>query len=306
MHATGDTPQATPPVTGGSSPHPEHTSPPVRDEERAVLTNRDSHAASGSSGSVEETASRTQGKNFLSIIMQTLGTSSASSTRNEQLAQKEVHLEALVKSYRESNVAKEVRHEIDHAATTNGVNNGTATPRGVDGEAMRDVAEESTVLRGRRRASWTTQFRILSGRAFKNLYRNPALLTAHYTAAIAIAGERDFTDIRLPLTITRLSDLWYAHISRYKRYLRFPKSSWFLLLYPRVIWILVPVELGSLCKRENTIHAGKVSLDTLCFCSFYSIQHRANGYYSPFTYFTSKVRDFLSLIDRTDGRAGAI
>jgi predicted ATPase len=189
MHATGDTPQAPPSVTGGSSPQPEHTSPSARDEERAVPTNRDSHAASSSSGTVEQNESRTQGKNFLSVIKQTLGTASISSTRNERPAQKEVHLEALVKSYRESNVAKEVRHEIDHAATANGVNNGTATPRGADGGAMRDVAEESTVLRGRRRASWVTQFRILSGRAFKNLYRNPALLAAHYTAAIAIAGE---------------------------------------------------------------------------------------------------------------------
>jgi hypothetical protein len=94
----------------------------------------------------------------------------------------------LVKFYRESNIAKEVRHEIDVAAMANGLNNGTATHAG-DGGAMRDVAEESTVLRGRRRASWPTQFRILSGRAFKNLYRNPALLTAHYAAAIAIAGE---------------------------------------------------------------------------------------------------------------------
>jgi hypothetical protein len=189
MQATGDTPQATPSVTGGNSPHPEHTSPAGRDQERAVSTNRDSHAASGSSGTVGEPESRTQGKNFLSIIKQTLGTASASSTRNEQPVQKEVHLEALVKFYRESNIAKEVQHEIDHAATANGVNNGAAIPHAGDGGAMRDVAEESTVLRGRRRASWPTQFRILSGRAFKNLYRNPALLTAHYAAAIAIAGE---------------------------------------------------------------------------------------------------------------------
>jgi hypothetical protein len=52
----------------------------------------------------------------------------------------------------------------------------------------RDVAEVSE-LRGRKRASWSTQFRILSGRAFKNLYRDPALLAAHYLSSIALACE---------------------------------------------------------------------------------------------------------------------
>ena len=55
-----------------------------------------------------------------------------------------------------------------------------------DGE-LRDIVMESTLLRGRRRASWGTQFRILSGRAFKNLYRDPALLAAHYLSSIALA-----------------------------------------------------------------------------------------------------------------------
>ena len=50
-----------------------------------------------------------------------------------------------------------------------------------------DVAAESSLARGRKRASWGTQFRILSGRAFKNLYRDPALLAAHYVSAIVLA-----------------------------------------------------------------------------------------------------------------------
>ena len=58
---------------------------------------------------------------------------------------------------------------------------------------LRDVAVESTLLKGRKRASWMTQFKILSGRAFKNLYRDPALLAAHYLSSIALACESGFS-----------------------------------------------------------------------------------------------------------------
>ena len=97
-----------------------------------------------------------------------------------QKAPQEVHLETLVTAYAESDVSKSIRHEIDGIKATNNIESADQT---------RDVAEESNMLRGRRRASWLTQFRILSGRAFKNLYRNPLLLTAHYAAAISIARE---------------------------------------------------------------------------------------------------------------------
>ena len=52
-----------------------------------------------------------------------------------------------------------------------------------------DVVLETSLLRGRKGAGWGTQFRILSGRAFKNLYRDPALLAAHYLSAIGLASE---------------------------------------------------------------------------------------------------------------------
>jgi hypothetical protein len=65
--------------------------------------------------------------------------------------------------------------------------NGDATGGAVSNE-LPDVALETSILRGRKGASWGTQFRILSGRAFKNLYRDPALLAAHYLSAIGLAG----------------------------------------------------------------------------------------------------------------------
>lgn len=87
-------------------------------------------------------------------------------------------LSALVDAYAASDMATSIREEID------------ALSRGEDPtQSLPDVAEESRLLRGRKGASWPTQFRILSGRAFKNMYRDPALLTAHYILSIALARK---------------------------------------------------------------------------------------------------------------------
>lgn len=86
-------------------------------------------------------------------------------------------LAALIDSFASSDVAASIRAEIDSYAN-----------RDVN-EELPDVAVESTLLSGRRGASWSTQFRILSGRAFKNLYRDPALLTSHYVSALALARK---------------------------------------------------------------------------------------------------------------------
>jgi hypothetical protein len=64
----------------------------------------------------------------------------------------------------------------------------TGDADGAVNNELPDVVLETSILRGRKRASWGTQFRILSGRAFKNLYRDPALLAAHYLSAIGLAG----------------------------------------------------------------------------------------------------------------------
>ena len=84
-------------------------------------------------------------------------------------------LRILVQAYLDSDVSKEIQDDITSTA---------------DAEAeLRDVVGESSLLRGHQRATWTTQFRILSGRAFKNLYRDPALLAAHYASSVLIARK---------------------------------------------------------------------------------------------------------------------
>ena len=100
---------------------------------------------------------------------------------------------ALVESFKGSEEARELRDEIAAArVVSRGGASGHQTPsthtNGNGGE-LPDVALENQLTRGRQRASWGTQFRILSGRAFKNLYRDPALLAAHYIISIVLAGE---------------------------------------------------------------------------------------------------------------------
>lgn len=94
-------------------------------------------------------------------------------------------LASLVQSYVDSTIAADIKAEGEEIARQASL----ATTRDSASRQLPDVAEETSLLRGRKRASWGTQFRILSGRAFKNLYRDPALLAAHYLSAIGLAGE---------------------------------------------------------------------------------------------------------------------
>jgi hypothetical protein len=95
-------------------------------------------------------------------------------------------LSALVDSYASSDIANAIQEEA--IATRQDAVTGNTQSGPVSSE-LPDVISETTALRSRQRASWGTQFTILSGRAFKNLYRDPALLTAHYVSSIVIARE---------------------------------------------------------------------------------------------------------------------
>ena len=97
-------------------------------------------------------------------------------------------LATLVETYAKSDISERIKNEIEEVrASAHTGANGNGTEAG----ETRDVAVESSLLRGRKRASWGTQFRILSGRAFKNLYRDPALLAAHYISSVALARTSD-------------------------------------------------------------------------------------------------------------------
>lgn len=86
-------------------------------------------------------------------------------------------LDVLIAAYRNSDVAAAIRDEI-HAAgppESNGNANGSAG-HGTSGSGMK----------GFKRIGWLAQFLILSRRTWKNLYRNPMLMLAHYAIAILL------------------------------------------------------------------------------------------------------------------------
>jgi hypothetical protein len=128
------------------------------------------------------------------------------------------HIASLVDAYAASDIATAIRTDIRAVAQPG---------QGPEGsEELPDVAVESTLLRGRKRATWATQFRILSGRAFKNMYRDPALLTFQYSASIVAACERSRIFVGSLGTESRrhCSALWTVLSQRVRRYWRIPES----------------------------------------------------------------------------------
>jgi len=92
-------------------------------------------------------------------------------------------LDVLIAAYKDSDVAAGVRDEIENAART--VPNGAA-----DGNANGNANNYgiSGAMKGFRRVGWIGQFVILSRRTWKNLYRNPLLMLAHYAISILLGG----------------------------------------------------------------------------------------------------------------------
>lgn len=132
--------------------------------EETELQTRPSSIATGSSAYVKKKTSQ-----FLDAIRGNGGQRS-SVPITQRLA-------SIVDAYASSDIAREIRIEIESFSSRD------------PAEQLPNIEEENRLLRGRKGANWLTQFRILSGRAFKNLYRDPALLMAHYLSSIALACE---------------------------------------------------------------------------------------------------------------------
>ena len=97
-------------------------------------------------------------------------------------------LVVLVDAYATSDIAAGIKAHGDQLRRELVRTDNVDATGGAVSNELPDVALETSILRGRKGASWGTQFRILSGRAFKNLYRDPALLAAHYLSAIGLAS----------------------------------------------------------------------------------------------------------------------
>jgi len=180
---------------------------------------------------------------------QLLGVLTPTSHRHEELPVSP-KLAELVENFRESEIARSGNAEFEEVRR-NAQQEHTADANGV----LPDVAFETSLTRGRKRASYGTQFRILSGRAFKNLYRDPALLTAHYASSIVVALICGLFFHNLGFDIpgfqNRLGVFFFA-----------------LALF------------GFSCLSSLSLFANERIL---------FMRERANGYYSSFTYFCAKI-----------------
>ncbi|CAG8472928.1 5641_t:CDS:10 [Diversispora eburnea] len=136
------------------------------------------------------------------------------------------HLRNLVSSYRRSLISLEIKDEIDRA-----VNN------------------------THQRASWLTQFRILSDRTFKNLYRNPMLMLTHYCISVYLA--------------LLCGALFYKVTNDIAGF----QNRMGVLFFMCALF-------GFGCLSSLHVFAA----ERIIF-----VKERANGYYSPITYFSSKV-----------------
>ncbi|GAA5925630.1 hypothetical protein JCM3775_001459 [Rhodotorula graminis] len=174
----------------------------------------------------------------------TASVSSSSGSATPVQAPLPSELARLVSAFASSGPAQRTQREI-LAAKQGGASGG----RGAAGGA------ESDSLRNYRRATWWTQFTILSGRSFKNLYRDPMLMLSHYAVAVLAAGICAFLFRGITLDIpgfqNRMGMIFFA---------------------------LALFGFGCLTTLAT------FSRERLLFT-----RERANGYYNPLTYFAAKL-----------------
>jgi len=153
-------------------------------------------------------------------------------------------LDVLINAYNASDIAKEIQEEIDTANSPSPDGNANGNGQGLGGEG-----------KGFRRVGWIGQFMILSARTWKNLYRNPLLMLAHYAISIVLAclcgylffGVRD-------------------DISGFQNRLG--------------LFFFILALFGFSTLTSLNVFAAERTL---------FLRERANGYYSPITYFSAKV-----------------
>ncbi|MCJ1322567.1 hypothetical protein MMC15_007916 [Xylographa vitiligo] len=157
-------------------------------------------------------------------------------------------LDVLISNFAASEVAASTREDIqaaiDNATSANGHANGQ--PNG---------AAKAGTMRSYKRIGLLRQFMILSLRTWRNLYRNPLLMLAHYAIAILVAVLCGF--------------LFYGLSNDIKGF----QNRLGLLFF-----ILALFGFSTL-----------TSLTTFTSERLLFLRERANGYYAPVTYFAAKV-----------------
>lgn len=182
----------------------------------------------------------------------------------EEEAAANAHLHSLVDGFKQSAIFSEVEQSIDSAvqgatgangesSSNGGASNGRNTP--ASQQASSDSFVSGKAVATYRRASWWSQFKILADRTLKNIYRDPMLMLSHYVMSI------------------------------------------FLGLLCGALFYKVTNDIPGFQNRMGVFFFMCALFGFSCLSILPSFAHerilfvreRANGYYSPFTYFLSKV-----------------
>jgi ATP-binding cassette subfamily G (WHITE) protein 2 len=160
-------------------------------------------------------------------------------------------LDLLVQAYVQSDIAGSIHDDIQAA-----VENAHAVNGNANGYTQRNGAISYGAMgRGYARVGYVRQFAILSTRTWRNLYRNPMLMLTHYAIAILLAVLSGFLFYGLTDDIPGFQN-------------RLGLFFFILALF------------GFSTLSSLTVFA----TERLVF-----VRERANGYYSPITYFLAKV-----------------
>lgn len=161
-------------------------------------------------------------------------------------------LDIMTQAFIHSEIATSTRDEIQQAITSAGNANGS-NANGYDTNGPSIYV--SAVGKGYARAGYLRQFIILSQRTWKNLYRNPMLMLLHYAIAIVLAVFSGYLFYGLTDDIPGFQN-------------RLGLFFFLLALFG--------------FSTLTSLHV--FATERLLF-----VRERANGYYSPITYFIAKV-----------------
>jgi ABC-type multidrug transport system ATPase subunit/ABC-type multidrug transport system permease subunit len=160
-------------------------------------------------------------------------------------------LDLLVAAYAGSEIAENIRNDIHTAIDTAQAANGN-----MNGHSdVNGSAHVSAVGKGYARIGYLRQFVILSQRTWRNLYRNPMLMLTHYAIAILLAVLSGF--------------LFYGLTDDIAGF----QNRLGLFFFVLALFGFSTLSSLNVFATERPVF----------------VKERANGYYSPITYFVAKV-----------------
>lgn len=163
-------------------------------------------------------------------------------------------LDVLVHSYIQSDIAETIHDEI-HQAISAAQNSNGQNANGHAADGANGTVSGGGIGKGYARMGYWGQFKILSQRTWRNLYRNPMLMLMHYAISILLAVFSGF--------------LFYGLTSDIAGFQNRLGLFFFIL---------------ALFGFSTLTSLNVFSAERLLF-----VRERANGYYSPVTYFAAKV-----------------